>query len=645
MPAVRTTSRLFATGASLALIASGLVASPAHAASFSLSPGSPAAGAPFTVTVGSLDNTKSYRVLLTGTSQNDNTDVAEANSCASFTRPTNGSLTCTLTENTAGAYKASLYEETAGLQERSDVIVDKSVSITPANAPQIIDNNGVANDAIKFTYTEGIVWSYQIDSGTETTVDFGTNPVAPTKEIAVDRASGDVDVTVKATSATGFSIAGGDPTFVFRLTGANPAPAPLAVTSAQAPVAVDPIGLKDDKATITRLEGVDWFIVNGSDETAVNFGGAAIGSSVTVGVTPTLNPATGKHEVTIMARAADGRAFSNGRLAEQFTLSYTDAAAPATFDRVGGKDRFATAVGISRQYFADGADTVYVVNGLRQADALAAGPAAARDGAPLLLSMAGEVPAEVLAEITRLKPKAIKLVGGESVLEPAVAARLGSIAPITRLAGPNRNATAAEVAKNWSAPGVIYIANGSNDAWPDAISGGSAGAKSNAPLLLAHEATLSDETTAALARTSAGSVRLVGGTDRLNDRLITQIKAVLPNATVTRYVGRDVSGPDNRYGTNSSVISRETGVKANPTADPAVAGSEHVFFATGRNWPDALAGVPAAAKLNAPLALVDTTCIPAVTSGVLNTLPVKRVTQLGQSSVLDVASLAATCTW
>ena len=239
----------------------------------------------------------------------------------------------------------------------------------------------------------------------------------------------------------------------------------------------------------------------------------------------------------------------------------------------------------------------------------------------------------------------IVLVGGEGVLDADVAAQLATVAPVTRLAGPNRHATAQAVAGTIGASGTVYIANGNDDSWPDAISGGSAAAASDSPLLLATAADLTEPTRVALAARNVSDVRLVGGRSRLSDSLVTQVKALAPNATVTRYVGGDVGGRDDRYGTNSSIISRVTGVKANADQTPAVTGSEHVFLATGRNWPDALAGVPAAAKANAPLALVDTRCVPQVTSRVLGELPIKAATQLGQAGVLNVGTLTNSCSW
>jgi hypothetical protein len=84
--------------------------------------------------------------------------------------------------------------------------------------------------------------------------------------------------------------------------------------------------------------------------------------------------------------------------------------------RVAGPTRFTTAVAVSRDAFPDGAVTVYLVgeSGLDAALAVAY-----RDG-PVLLVPHGDTPdPAVLAEITRLRPRAIKAIGGRRAVSDA----------------------------------------------------------------------------------------------------------------------------------------------------------------------------------------------------------------------------------
>ncbi|TRW44384.1 cell wall-binding repeat-containing protein [Georgenia yuyongxinii] len=88
-----------------------------------------------------------------------------------------------------------------------------------------------------------------------------------------------------------------------------------------------------------------------------------------------------------------------------------------------GGDRYATAVDISKKAFPNGASTVYLASGLGFPDALAGAPAAGIANAPILLVQPGSIPDVVLAEIKRLAPTKIVVLGGTSAISDAVAKR------------------------------------------------------------------------------------------------------------------------------------------------------------------------------------------------------------------------------
>jgi putative cell wall-binding protein len=92
--------------------------------------------------------------------------------------------------------------------------------------------------------------------------------------------------------------------------------------------------------------------------------------------------------------------------------------------RVAGKDRYATAVAISSQLATDAVDTVVVANGKVFADALAAGPAAVRAGAPLLLVGGADVPAALVDELHRLAPDTLVIAGGTASVPTAAEDKL-----------------------------------------------------------------------------------------------------------------------------------------------------------------------------------------------------------------------------
>lgn len=89
--------------------------------------------------------------------------------------------------------------------------------------------------------------------------------------------------------------------------------------------------------------------------------------------------------------------------------------------RWSGDSRFSTAARISRETYPQGASTVFLASGVNFADALAGGPAAAKVGAPLLLTMPGCVPSATLAEIDRLGADNVVVLGGTTAVSEAAA--------------------------------------------------------------------------------------------------------------------------------------------------------------------------------------------------------------------------------
>ncbi len=93
--------------------------------------------------------------------------------------------------------------------------------------------------------------------------------------------------------------------------------------------------------------------------------------------------------------------------------------------RLGGADRYATAVEVSKATFPSGnVPVVYIATGLNFPDALAGAPAAALAGGPLLLVAPDAIPSVVATELGRLKPERIVILGSTGVVSSGVAAAL-----------------------------------------------------------------------------------------------------------------------------------------------------------------------------------------------------------------------------
>jgi len=93
-------------------------------------------------------------------------------------------------------------------------------------------------------------------------------------------------------------------------------------------------------------------------------------------------------------------AISNGVVDQIRALGYQN----ASFERVGGDDRYATAVAVGQRFFPSSPSVLLAV-GDNFPDALAAGPFAAGTSAPLLLTRATSTPAATADELTKRSPQ------------------------------------------------------------------------------------------------------------------------------------------------------------------------------------------------------------------------------------------------
>jgi putative cell wall-binding protein len=261
--------------------------------------------------------------------------------------------------------------------------------------------------------------------------------------------------------------------------------------------------------------------------------------------------------------------------------------------RMSGQDRYATAAAISKASFTSPVNAVFLASGEAFPDALSAGPAAAGQGAPILLTPPDALPEATITELKRLAPSRIYVLGGEFSVSAAVATQAAQYAgSVVRLAGRDRYLTGVRIVKAfWPASDVVYLASGEN--YPDALSGGALAAHQSAPILLSPSDSLPASVLSELQTLHPSRVVLLGGPMSLQETIATEVSQALPAASVTR-----LSGPD-RYATSAVIAA--SGWNTSATA----------YFAAGMNFPDALAGVPAAASDGAPLLLSRRGCLPA----------------------------------
>jgi putative cell wall-binding protein len=300
------------------------------------------------------------------------------------------------------------------------------------------------------------------------------------------------------------------------------------------------------------------------------------------------------------------------------TATPTPAATP-TVTRLFGADRYGTAADVSQAIkpsVGGGVNAVYVATGALFPDALAGGPVAAKRGATLLLVKGTEIPPGTQAELTRLNPQTIYLLGGPNVVTPAVEDALTTFARsgnVIRLAGADRYDTAAQAVADafpGTAPAVM-VATGQN--FPDALAGAAASSHVGIPILLVQFQVIPPSTAAQLDRLNPSQIFIVGGTSAISTSVETQLKQYA--GTVTRRGGAD------RYGTAIAISQAFFNASS----------GDHVWMATGQNFPDALAAGPG----GDPVLLTRQPSLPAGVAAELTRLDSSLVHVLGGPTIIS----------
>ena len=244
--------------------------------------------------------------------------------------------------------------------------------------------------------------------------------------------------------------------------------------------------------------------------------------------------------------------------------------------RVQGADRYATAALLSSATYAPGVPLAYVATGTAFPDALTAAAAAAGRG-PVLLIPSHGLSAPTSAELNRLQPRQIVIVGGPSAVPMPAQTLITWVlrnSTVRRIAGVDRYATAASVAGN-AYPGgaaTVYLATGTN--FPDALTAAAA-AGGRGPVLLVPGVGPASDAAAEVARLGPARIVLVGGTAAVSDTAAAEVSLggspVGPPST-----GPTTSVPQpstTAIPTSTTVPPPDTLGRATTTAAPAGRGS------------------------------------------------------------------------
>lgn len=254
------------------------------------------------------------------------------------------------------------------------------------------------------------------------------------------------------------------------------------------------------------------------------------------------------------------------------------------FHRIAGKDRIQTAIAVSRESCFYGAETVVLSRDDDFPDALTGVTLAEAYYCPILLTNKQTLSDQTEEEIARLRPKQIILLGSTGAISQEIEDELAESYKVIRLGGRDRYETAAAVARHLKENNLLktdkaVIAYGEN--FPDALAISSLAAYQRIPILLTETRQLPDATQNSLTELGIKETIIVGGTGVVGN----EVERVLP--APVRYAGGD------RYET-ALEIARQMN-----------ADSHLIYIATGKNFPDALAGAAFASWTNSPIVLVD----------------------------------------
>lgn len=258
------------------------------------------------------------------------------------------------------------------------------------------------------------------------------------------------------------------------------------------------------------------------------------------------------------------------------SAAFADGAKGVSIERIGGADRYDTAIKVSEKLGAD-PEKVIIASGENFPDALA-GSVLTEGKYPILLVKKEAADSATIA-LAR-KAKEVIVLGGESSISTDVAEALkGDRAELTRIAGKDRYETAKLIAAEVNSDARV-IASGVS--FPDAVAGAGYALLKNAPILLTAKGAV-QATVDSIDAATVKSATILGGASTVDSAMDGAL--IAHGASVTRLAGAD------RYAT-SIEIAREFD---NPKT---------LILATGGNYPDALAASSLSGKYRAPVLLV-----------------------------------------
>ncbi|WLD92995.1 cell wall-binding repeat-containing protein [Alkalihalobacillus sp. AL-G] len=256
-------------------------------------------------------------------------------------------------------------------------------------------------------------------------------------------------------------------------------------------------------------------------------------------------------------------------------------------DELSGATRIETAIEISQDLYPNGfasdkqQKAVFLVTAYQYADALSAGPLAAKYGnAPILLTKSDKINDKVINELNRLNAEKIYIIGGAVAIDQSIEAQLKDKGfSVTRVNGKNRYETNLKINELLGAVNGVFVAAGRS--FPDALSASSIASSNNWSIVLTEEDKM---TNSSLQYLKGKNVVIAGGTAVVSGTVQNQITNAVGSQPL-RLAG------ETRYDTLYEIL--------NHFKDSI--SSDTVLVSTGTDFPDALASSTLSVKSKAPL--------------------------------------------
>lgn len=288
-------------------------------------------------------------------------------------------------------------------------------------------------------------------------------------------------------------------------------------------------------------------------------------------------------------------------------------------------DRNQVAISASQANYPGGAATVYLTIGKSHPHALAAGPAAARADAPvLLLKRDGRATPETQLEVQRLSPSRVVVVGPESDISQAALAELQGLVPeaaVVRVGGSNRFKSAAAVSQEAFPGGVHTVYIGSKAPFPTALLAAHTATAEGVAMLPVKPGKIPKAIRNELERLDPARIVVIGNSDEISNTVVAALGAYSPKV-------------ERISGGNEFALSVAVAQATHP------GGAATVYLSVGRSHPYALGGSAVVDGDPGPLLYMRKGAIPTAVMAELERLQPGRIVVLSRSKKVAFDTLA-----